>query len=420
MKRIAFLAAACLLGAIHPEARAEIQVFESRHYRITTDADKALAMEIAAHMDAVHAEYSRRFADFRGGGTVQKYPLHVYALQEDYLKFLRGHGINGAGSGGMFFKAPTGTALATFLEKQSLPRVFHTLRHEGFHQFAFHKIGPDLPVWCNEGLAEYFGEAVMVRAGPRPDQQVLRTGQIPVTTLAQVQAAVKADRHIPFEQLITMSDEEWSNRVKRGSASLQYEQSWAIIHFLVSDPKYQRPLINYLMMVSKGTPSRDAFARSFGAANYKLFEEAWKKWIVTAEPNPEKIAAMRLMFIGQGAEWLMEQNRPVDTLETIREQLKERRFRMSFNVGFDQKLEISAQDEQTFQPPDSGNPKSPSSLEQTAGATAGSPPELAVRGLRLAVKLKWTESGGKPSPQVVYEEPPPPGRAPVKKKENGQ
>lgn len=430
--RHALIALSIVAASIAPTARtaqAAPSVFESRHYKITTDADAALARQIAAHMDAVYAEYSRRFSDFRAG-AVAKYPLHVYARRDDYLSFLRSHGINGAGSGGMFFRTGAGfSALATFLEDQSDDRLYHTLRHEGFHQFAANKIGGDLPVWCNEGLAEYFGEAVMIRTGPKADQQNLRCGQVPVTKLATLQALVKAEEHLPFDKLIGMSHAEWGNRVKTGAAGMQYDQSWSIVHFLVSgDAKYQRPFINYLMLVSKGTASREAFARSFGASDTRAFENAWKKWLLAAEPNPEKTAAMRLAFIGRGVQFMREKGseKPFATLAQIRAELQRVQFRTTIALGEDATLEIRAKDDENFQPPDSLNPKSPSALVETPNDNEAIPPDLAVTGLRLVVKLVWsTDSEGKLTHRVIYEEPAPARAAPVKngtvkKKENGK
>jgi hypothetical protein len=39
---------------------------------------------------------------------------------------------------------------------------WHVVQHEGFHQFVAQVIRGDMPIWANEGLAEYFGE----RSGP--------------------------------------------------------------------------------------------------------------------------------------------------------------------------------------------------------------------------------------------------------------
>ena len=46
--------------------------------------------------------------------------------------------------------------------------TWHTVQHEGFHQFAHAVIGGDIPTWLNEGLAEYFGEALFTGGRVRP------------------------------------------------------------------------------------------------------------------------------------------------------------------------------------------------------------------------------------------------------------
>ena len=40
--------------------------------------------------------------------------------------------------------------------------MWHVAQHEGFHQFAWSRFAEDLPVWVNEGMAEFFGESVIV------------------------------------------------------------------------------------------------------------------------------------------------------------------------------------------------------------------------------------------------------------------
>jgi hypothetical protein len=245
--------------------------FKSRHYDISTDLDRDLAKQVADHMDLVFAEYTRRFSQFRPRAAARN-PLVVFRTQADYLQFLAKQGIDGTGSGGMFFVQAGGSALVTFLEGQSLDRMFHTLRHEGFHQFAFARIGPDLPVWANEGLAEYFAETVVLKRG-------LSAGQVPANRLAVMKAAIEAGQHIPLATLLTMSDETWGQQVREGAGSLQYDQSWSVVHFLVhGDKKYQRAFEAYLKLIAAGTDPAEAARRIFGAST-DAFEQAWKSYL---------------------------------------------------------------------------------------------------------------------------------------------
>src|SRR5437762_1250816 len=49
-----------------PALKGKSYTFNSRFYRVTSDLpDRALAIDIAKHMDAVYGEYSSRMANFR-------------------------------------------------------------------------------------------------------------------------------------------------------------------------------------------------------------------------------------------------------------------------------------------------------------------------------------------------------------------
>ncbi len=272
------LLAAVLLTAAGATA-GDMLNFKSRFYEISTDLDREMARQVADHMDLVFAEYTRRFSQFRPRAAA-KNPLVVFRRETDYLEFLARHGIDGTGSGGMFFIKSGASALVTFLEGQSLERMFHTLRHEGFHQFAFARIGPDLPIWANEGLAEYFAETVVAKRG-------LSAGQVPAGRLAVVKRAIADNAHIPLAELLTMSGEEWNQNVRDRIGSLQYDQSWSVVHFLVhGDKKYQRAFEAYLKMIATGLEPAEVARRIFGAST-DAFEQAWKTYVTNLEPTAE-------------------------------------------------------------------------------------------------------------------------------------
>ena len=38
----------------------------------------------------------------------------------------------------------------------SRPELWRVLAHEGFHQFIGYELGQQIPIWLNEGMAQYF------------------------------------------------------------------------------------------------------------------------------------------------------------------------------------------------------------------------------------------------------------------------
>lgn len=379
--------------------------FDSRAYHIITNVDRALSKEIGEHMDAVYAEYDRRFSQF-SPKAAQKHDLYVFQTQQQYMGFLASHGIDATGSGGMFFVAPDGSGLCTFVEGQSFERMYHTLQHEGFHQFAYARIGASMPAWTNEGIAEYFGEAIMVN-------HHLMSGQVPPDRLARIRQFIKANRHIAFSELLNMSQAAWNNNVVNGEGSFQYDESWSIVHFLVhGDPRYRAAFNRYLTLVANGASSREALSKAFGTEDYTNFEAAWRKFIVALEPNPEKTAAQRLEFLAYGIRAMQEAGRPIESLDQIKSTLQAAKFRIVEPLGHGMTVVQSATDAENFEAPEPDpNPLARPGMKQRAAtlelekpAAPNLPPGAVVKGLKLTVRLIWQcDTDGALMSRIVYE-----------------
>jgi hypothetical protein len=113
-------------------------------------------------------------------------------------------------------------------------RVAEDLRHEVVHGY-LHAAVPHLPLWLDEGLAEYFevprGLSGMNR--PHVDQIVSRSDGPWLADLKRL------------EQLQTTAD----------MSQAEYAESWAWVHYLLeSSPENQQLLRDYLQRLIKSTP----------------------------------------------------------------------------------------------------------------------------------------------------------------------
>src|SRR5690606_21917268 len=199
------LAAVLVLAMLSSPAWAGIQnayKFKSKRYEITTDVDRELAQDIAQHMDAVYDEYARRMSGFRPRTNDKYFPLYVWENYETYLEFVAGYGFRADNSGGVFFFSPKGSGLSTWVEGQSRLKMYYVLQHEGFHQFAYMRIDDDLPPWVNEGLAEYFGDALLIDGKLVP-------GKLDEERLLRMSRALNEHKFIDFRDLMTMDNREW-------------------------------------------------------------------------------------------------------------------------------------------------------------------------------------------------------------------
>src|SRR5205085_3153808 len=135
-------------------ASAQLRPVTTNHYRIQTDVDSFLAEDLARRMDGMYDEYSRRLVEFNPKEGSRLFDVFIFQTHSEYARYTNDRFPN---TGGVFI---SGKALAAFLEGQGRDQLRRTLQHEAFHQFAFSAIGPKLPVWLNEGLAQIFEEGI--------------------------------------------------------------------------------------------------------------------------------------------------------------------------------------------------------------------------------------------------------------------
>lgn len=299
----------------------------SKHYRILSDLSPEETRLYGKHLDLMYEEYSRRMA-----GIPQQAPeipfVLMFATQADYLAVMRStYGINAMGSGGMFFITPRGAALAFFVESLPQTRVFHVIQHEGFHQYAHSRFAGRLPIWVNEGLAEFFGEAIVV------DGRVI-VGQASPRAVTSVKDAIDRGTTVDFLRMLTMTTDQWNGNVRAGNAGIQYLQAWSMVQFLgwAEGGRYQRPFEAYLRLLHGGMPSDRAFVQAFGTGDLASFERAWKAWAKEMVPSAFSVAAMRITFLAEGLALLSNEGVSVSSIEELVSELRDRRFAIEVTV----------------------------------------------------------------------------------------
>jgi hypothetical protein len=375
----------------------------SRHYTIRSDLDLERTREFAEHLDLMFNEYSKRLASLP-----QRLPhaLNVFMFERrrDYHETLRTQfGIDAEGSGGMFFVTPRGAGLAFFVEGVPRTRILHVIQHEGFHQFAFSRFGNDLPIWANEGLAEFFGFAAVV------GREVV-IGQASPWTLSALREAIENDATIPFLEMLTMTNDGWNARVRSRQAAMQYQQAWSMVHFLVyaDNGRYRGPFERYLRLLNTGVPSEPAFIQAFETNDLGAFERRWRAYVLNeATPGAFVAALERLEFLVEGMLALERLDRRPASLDDLRDALVEIGFshrieRHGYSVTLradDPQSMAIPEDEHTRQPPVFAvEPRRPprTQRERREEEARATPANLRTQNLRpreLGVRWIRTEDG---------------------------
>jgi hypothetical protein len=247
-------------------ASAQMPRYETKYYILFTDVPVGQAREAALRMTRMAEEYHNRTRDF-SGAIHSKFPFYLFAHRDDYLA---AGGVTG--TDGEF----NGTALYAVAGEKLNDRTWHVVQHEGFHQFAAAVMGGERPMWINEGLAEYFGEALFTGDG-------FVSGVIPGWRLKRLQAEIRDNKLLGIEQMMNLTNAEWNANIKLAN----YDQAWSMTHFLAhgENGKYQKAFAAMMVELSKGKPAGPAWTDNFGSV--WGFEARWKEyWLsLPAEPS---------------------------------------------------------------------------------------------------------------------------------------
>ena len=370
-------------AAATPAVGLALRRYTSNHYAVRTTLGRSEAVQLAAHMDLVYAEYARRFQGFspRGGEDMT---LYLFRTPDEYAQFMAAMDIPAKNTAGIFFVHRHARGVATWVSGRSHDEILTVLQHEGFHQFAYQYLGAGLPIWVNEGLAQYFEHGILL-------QDEMKLGMANARSIAVVKEALEAGRDVAFDELMNMTPERWKRSVTTGGrrSTLFYAQSWSMVHFLVhgDNGRYRSGFDRYLAQIGNGRPSQEAFAQAFRTRDAHKFQDRWRQYMRNLAPDPLSTALARMAFLGEGLRYFAEKGEPApENLDELRRRLQQIQFRTIFTKhGF--QATTYAADQAVYAYTPSGGIERPFQL--LASVLADLPPQLTAAGLQPEPTLTW-------------------------------
>lgn len=355
--------------------------FRSRSFEVTTNLTGDIVKRLVNHMDIVYAEMERRFASFPDR-TGTKPELYVYSDAESYVRGLFDRfRVNVGGSGGVFVVRGSEVAIAAWVGSRGLESVEETLQHEAFHLIHEVRLGGEMPLWLNEGLAEYFGRGMVVKGK-------FRLGIVDRGDVARLREYREAGEFVPVREMVLVNSEQWWRALQEGNAGALYLQSWAMAHFLLEADggRYRGELVRYMRHCADGMDHARAWERVFGSGERALvrFERAWEEWLEEVEPDPISVARERLTVWALAIQELHERGEVVDDLDGLRERMDELGWSCLIELNGEERV-VTAADAEWFEAPDD------SARVQLAGrAGEAEPMRLLIRGMRgVRPRIEW-------------------------------
>jgi len=187
------------------------------------------------------AELSRLETDVLGtlqlNGSREPVHLFLFGNHHTYQQYVKQY----------FPTAPTRRAL--FIKSRGPGMVFAyynrefaiDVRHECTHAI-LHSVLPNVPLWLDEGLAEYFEEPPATRAKGNPHMRTLKW-ELYFSSLRGIEK---------LEGLKTLSEMQ----------STEYRYSWAWVHFMLhGSATAKASLLRYLADIQAGSPAGELSRR---------------------------------------------------------------------------------------------------------------------------------------------------------------
>ena len=244
--------------------------FPSGHYLIISDLPEEDIREAQIRMATLFEEYRGRSKGFRGSIRSRM----IFRIYSDRGQYIQGGGP--PGSAGYF--NPRTSDLAALADDDTRYLLWHIVQHEAFHQFAYFVISKNLPVWANEGMADYFGRAIWVG-----DDYI--TGVITPFDRLNIVTLIENKQMISFQMMMAAARRDWNTR----GSYRDYLQVWSMVHFFAhaDDGKYLAAFDKFLVDLDRGRPWEASFKKRF-RVDVKVLQAEYEKWWLAQPECPER------------------------------------------------------------------------------------------------------------------------------------
>jgi tetratricopeptide (TPR) repeat protein len=228
------------------------QEVRSPHFIAYTDANLSDAREALREFEEIRRAFESTFPGIR---VDPPRTLVVFIHRDEAsMKQLLPEEFSGKrpkrSSGWYLWRPDQNYALLRLDARTSEDQPYHVLYHEFTHGI-LHQNFAAIPVWLDEGLAEYYGETRILRSNR---VQLGRASRASLETLRQSSL-------LPLETLLTVDHKSPEYR-EGDKAGVFYAQSWALVHYLLMDEKAKKAGLfqKYLQALSQD-PDPIAVAR---------------------------------------------------------------------------------------------------------------------------------------------------------------
>lgn len=225
-----------------PSPRVRWVIAESEHFSVLSDAGRDDARRVSRNLEGLYSVLQSIAAEERRGPKTLVYAFRSTRMFQVYNPFPGRNNV-----AGFFTSSMLRNFLAIDLAKDQRGS---TIYHEVLHEFAATNF-PGVPLWFNEGLAEYYSTFVL-------NQHEAEVGRAIQNHLYYLRSTTL----LPMRELakVTTESSEYNESQRSGRF---YAQAWATVHYLLSDNSRAMELRDFLRALDSGQDVERAFSEAF-------------------------------------------------------------------------------------------------------------------------------------------------------------
>ncbi len=272
VKRAALLAVLSLVlvpivaGRPNDDPGASWVEVRSTHFVVASNAGEGEARGVAENFERIRALFHNTFPELR---VDPAQPIVILAARDEAtMKMIAPDEWGGEGHvhpSGLYHSDGDKDYVVLRLDAQGTT-AFHTIYHEYTHA-SLHLNFRKIPLWLNEGLAEFFGNSTI-------GAQEARAGTVDKGHLY----TLGKNEWLPMETLLTVNESSpYYN--EKNPASVFYAQSWAVVHYLLLDPEARRRRILKRFLADWDLSGDPVAAGHEAFGDLGSFGEAVKKYV---------------------------------------------------------------------------------------------------------------------------------------------
>jgi tetratricopeptide (TPR) repeat protein len=169
-----------------------------------------------------------------------------------------------------YFQSGEDVNYITLTTEQRSDDPFRTIFHEYVHLLVNNTMGRNVPIWFNEGLAEFYSTFRMEEG----NRKVILGDVVSNHVLY-----LREQKMIPLRVLFSVEHDspQYNETSKRG---VFYAESWALMHYLIEGNKGQRKeqLGRFISLLTANVPPEKAFQQAF-QTSYEVIEKELRDYV---------------------------------------------------------------------------------------------------------------------------------------------